>query len=140
MRADDSRIDALLVHSDSAYIRAHDPKVTEWLGIEEDGELVAIGARMPGESDRGDPAVISGRGATAHLVSICTHPDHRGRGFAKTITRTLAARALADGAAAVWLEMYADNQSAARVYRDVGFVEVGRYRSALLAEHLAPGA
>ena len=121
LTAGDPRIDDLLTHSDSAYIRADDPDVVEWIGIVERGELSAVGARMPGP-----------RG-TAHLVSICTHPQRRGAGLARQITEGLTARAWAEGATGVWLEMYAGNTAAARVYQSVGFTEVARYRSALVS-------
>lgn len=115
----DPRIDPLLTHSTSAYIRAGDPHVDEWRGIVEGDALVAVGARVGAAHGR------------AHLVSICTDPDHRGRGLGRAITASLAAEALAAGATGVWLEMYADNAAAARAYRAVGFEARGRYRSAL---------
>lgn len=120
LAAQDPRINALLGHSDSAYIRTDDVRVTEWLGVVEDDELLAVGARLPGAA------------GTAHLVSICTHPGARGQGLARRVTSALTERALSEGAQGVWLEMYADNAAAAAVYRAVGFTEVGRYRSALL--------
>ena len=124
----DPRIDSLLEHSKSAYIRAGDPQVDEWRGIVDSGALVAVGARV---------AAAHGR---SHLASICTDPAHRGRGLGRAITASLCAEALAAGATGVWLEMYADNVAAARAYRAVGFEEVGRYRSALCAGSLPFGA
>ena len=120
LSAEDPRIDALLAHSDSAYVRSDDIRVTEWLGVLDGADLIAVGGRLPGG------------GNTAHLVSICTHPRVRGRGLAGQVTASLARRARETGAEGVWLEMYADNITAAAVYRRVGFTEVGRYRSALL--------
>lgn len=117
----DPRIDPLLEHSASAYIRAGDPHVVEWRGISDRERLVAVGARLDAAHGRN------------HLASICTHPDHRGQGLGKQITASLAAEALAAGSNGVWLEMYADNVAAARAYRAVGFTETGRYRSALRA-------
>ena len=116
----DPRIDPLLEHSSSSYIRAGDRHVEEWRGIVEGDALLAVGARVGAARGR------------AHLVSICTHPTRRGRGLGRAITASLAAEALASGATGVWLEMYADNRAAAQAYRSVGFEEVGRYRSALL--------
>ncbi|MEK9663765.1 MAG: GNAT family N-acetyltransferase [Candidatus Nanopelagicales bacterium] len=120
LSAEDPRIDALLAHSDSAYIRTDDVRVTEWLGVLDGEDLVAVGGRLPGAAK------------TAHLVSICTHPRVRGRGLAGQVTASLVHRAQDTGAEGVWLEMYADNSAAAAVYRRVGFTEAGRYRSALL--------
>ena len=115
----DPRIDPLLEHSTSAYIHAGDPHAEEWRGIVEGDALVAVGARVGAAHGR------------AHLVSICTDPAQRGRGLGRAITASLAAEALGSGATGVWLEMYADNEAAARAYRAVGFDEMGRYRSAL---------
>ncbi len=119
LESEDPRIDPLLAHSTSAYIRAGDPRVIEWRGIVDGDALLAVGARVGAAHGRG------------HLVSICTDPDHRGRGLGRAITASLATEALAAGASGVWLEMYADNASAARAYRAVGFEARGRYRSAL---------
>ncbi|MBM3687846.1 MAG: GNAT family N-acetyltransferase [Actinobacteria bacterium] len=124
LEPDDPRIDQLLEHSSSAYIRAGDPHVEEWRGVVDDHALIAVGARV---------AAAHGR---AHLVSICTDPAHRGLGLGRAVTASLAGEALAAGATGVWLEMYADNAAAAQAYRAVGFEEVGRYRSALCAGSL----
>jgi ribosomal protein S18 acetylase RimI-like enzyme len=123
---DDPRIDALLEHSSSAYIRAGDPAVAEWRGIVDGDALRAVGAR------------VTAAHGSAHLVSICTDPRSRGRGLGRAITASLAHSALHSGASRVWLEMYADNAVAARTYSAVGFGEVGRYRSALLREPSSP--
>lgn len=116
----DHRIDALLAHSSSAYIHAGDPKVVQWRGILDGDCLVAVGAWT------------ASTGGAAHLVSICTDPAYRGRGLGRAITAGLTVAALDAGASGVNLEMYADNLPAAAVYRSSGFVERGRYRSALI--------
>ena len=124
----DPRIDPLLQHSTSAYIHAGDSHVEEWRGIIDGDALVAVGARVGAAHGR------------AHLVSICTDPAYRGRGLGRAITASLVAEALASGATGVWLEMYADNDAAARAYRAVGFEELGRYRSALLYGPSSPAS
>ena len=90
----------------------------EWLGIVEGSGLVAVGAR------------VRAAYGSAHLVSICTDPAHRGRGLGRAVTTALVGSALDSGAPRVWLEMYADNAAAAVAYHAVGFTEQGRYRSA----------
>ncbi len=119
---DDPRIDSLLAHSDSAYLFAGDPRVSRWVGVEIDGSLVAVGGALPGRPGSSVP----------HLVSICTHPDARGRHLGRAVVGRLAADALARGAPAVYLEMYAANAPAAALYRGLGFRERGRYRSGFL--------
>ena len=120
LASDDPRIDPLLAHSSSAYIYAGDPKINEWRGILDGDRLVAVGAWTISSS--GD----------AHLVSICTDPEYRGRGLGRAVTAGLASAALEQGVPGVTLEMYAGNEPAARAYRAVGFVERGRYMSALI--------
>lgn len=124
----DPRIDALLAHSDSAYIYAGDPKVVQWRGILDGDQLVAVGAWTPS---------VDG---AAHLVSICTDPEYRGRGLGRAITAGLTAAALEEGANGANLEMYAGNEAAARAYRSVGFVEQGRYLSGSLHGPSSPDA
>jgi ribosomal protein S18 acetylase RimI-like enzyme len=120
LASDDPRIDPLLAHSSSAYIYAGDPKINEWRGILDGDRLVAVGAWTTSSS--GD----------AHLVSICTDPEYRGRGLGRAVTAVLASAALEQGVPGVTLEMYAGNEPAARAYRAVGFAERGRYMSALI--------
>lgn len=114
----DPRIGPLLAHSSSAYIHAGDASVVEWWGIVEGPALLAVGAR-----------VGAARGS-AHLVSICTDPAHRGRGLGQGVTAALVRSAQESGASRVWLETYVDNAAAAVTYQAVGFTEQGRYRSA----------
>ena len=120
---DDERIDPLLAHSTSAYLFAGDPAVRRWMGVVREGALLAVG----GES------VIAGE--IPHLVSVCTSPEWRGGGAGRAVTAALVVGAFGRGATEVYLEMYADNEPAARLYRRVGFREAGRYRSGFL-----PGA
>ena len=128
LAADDARIDPLLQHSSSAYIRAGDPKVIEWRGILDGDRLIAVGAWT-----------ISVGGA-AHLVSICTDPTFRGRGLGRALTEALTSGALRQGVPGVTLEMYVDNVAAARAYRAAGFLEQGRYLSASLHGPASPDA
>ena len=68
----------------------------------------------------------------AHLVSVCTDPDHRGRRLARQACLGIMHRAVADGAPMLVLEMYAANEAGRRAYSALGFVEAGTYRSGLL--------
>ena len=121
--SDDPRIDPLLTHSTSAHVFTAHP-VTRWAGIEQGEDLIAV-------------AAIEGTAAGAqHLVSVCTHPDHRGRGLARDVCALLTRLALEEGAPIVELEMYADNEAARRTYTSLGFTELGRYRSGRLAAPL----
>ncbi len=51
---------------------------------------------------------------------MCTHPDFRGRGYARGLMRTVAARILERGEAA-FLHVLADNAGAIGLYESLGF-------------------
>ena len=116
----DPRIDGLLAHSESAYVRSDDPSVAHWMGIERGDDLVAVGASVREPS------------GAAHLVSICTRTDLRGGRLAERVCGGLMRAARDDGAPIIYLEMYSANQAGRRLYQRLGFTEVGRYRSGLL--------
>lgn len=121
---DDPRIGPLLEHSDSAHIFPGNPRIVRWAGVEQDGDLVAVAGQVTEPS------------GAAHLLSVCTHPDHRGRGLAREVCTTIMAAAIADGAPMLVLEMYTANESGRRAYSALGFTERGRYASGLLAHAL----
>lgn len=121
---DDPRIGPLLAHSDSAHIFPGDPRLVRWAGIEEGGELVAVAGQVTEAS------------GAAHLLSVCTHPDHRGRGLAREVCSRIMSAAVAEGAPMLVLEMYTANEAGRRAYSALGFVERGRYASGLLAHAL----
>lgn len=123
---DDQRIDALLAQSSSAYLFAGNPAISRWVGVERGAELVSVGA---------ETVIANG---TPHLVSICTAREWRGRGLGRAVTAALASSALHRGAPEVYLEMYAGNEPAARLYSSLGFREVGRYRSGFLPGRARP--
>lgn len=121
---DDPRIDAVLAHSSSAETFSGDPGVRRWAGVEEDGRLLSVAA----ERRRSNGA--------AGLLSVCTVPEARGRGLARQACLLLMQRARDEGVPTIFLEMYAANESGRRTYAALGFREVGRYRSGLLAHAL----
>ena len=59
------------------------------------------------------------RGFT-EVSGVCTHPDHRGRGYAGALMRVVAARILARGETP-FLHAYAHNTGAIGLYRSLGF-------------------
>lgn len=89
-------------------------------GIREHGALVAMAGtrlRVPGFVE------ISG---------VCTHPDHRGHGYAARLMQAVAA-AIVAGGARPFLHAYAANTGAIALYDRLGF----RRRRALTASFLA---
>lgn len=80
---------------------------TFW-GVKVDGRLVAMaGERMklPGYTE------VSG---------VCSDPDHRGKGYAALLSRTVATQIMARGETPI-LHAYASNTPAVRLYEQLGF-------------------
>jgi ribosomal-protein-alanine N-acetyltransferase len=65
-------------------------------------------------------------GDEAEILTVAVLPKARGAGLAKTILRLHLARLAARGARAVFLEVAEDNAAALRLYRSLGFAEIGR--------------
>ncbi|MEO5939191.1 MAG: GNAT family N-acetyltransferase [Sphingomonas sp.] len=94
----------------------HTNRLGHFVGVRVHGDLVAMaGERMklPGWSE------VSG---------VCTHPDHRGRGYAAGLMRTVAARMTARGETP-WLTSYKSNAGAIALYETLGF----RHRADMIA-------
>lgn len=85
--------------------------------------IVAIG--IDGESGL-NAAGMLGLGIEAELLTISVRPERRRQGLAKMIVRRLLE--LAVGAEACFLEVRASDEGAQRLYRELGFSEVGRRR------------
>jgi predicted GNAT family acetyltransferase len=59
------------------------------------------------------------------LSAICTHPDCRGKGYARTIVGRLVA-AIFDEGLTPFLHVEEQNVAAQALYRDLGFVQRAR--------------
>lgn len=123
---DDPRIRPLLEHSPSAYVFPGHPGMVRWAGVEEGDRLLAVAGHQRDQH------------GAAHLVSVCTDPQARGRGLAGHAMALLIARAEDEGAPCIVLEMYVDNPPAAAVYRRLGFVEQRRFFSWLIGRGGGP--
>ena len=87
---------------------AHTNRLGDFIGVKQHGALIAMAGermKMPGLSE------VSG---------VCTHPDHRGRGYAGALMRVVAERMLARGETP-WLHAYASNAGAIALYETLGF-------------------
>ena len=80
-----------------------------FFGVKLEGALVA----MAGERMRPD--------GFTEVSGVCTHPDHRGRGYAGGLMRLVARRILERGEIA-FLHAYESNASAIALYQSLGFV------------------
>src|ERR1035437_4005023 len=89
----------------------------DFFGIFETGRLMAMAGQrlhLPG---------------LAEVSAVCTHPDARGRGYARALMLEVMAGILRKGEAP-FLHVFADHHTAIRVYEGLGFI---RRRSLHLA-------
>jgi predicted GNAT family acetyltransferase len=101
---------------------AHTNRLGEFIGVKQDGRLIAMAGermKMPGLSE------VSG---------VCTHPDHRGRGYAGALMRVVAERMLARGESP-WLHAYASNTGAIALYESLGFRLHGTVTASVLVRN-----
>ena len=80
-----------------------------YIGIRDGNRLAA----MAGERMRLD--------GFTEISAVCVHPDHRGRGYAQTLIKTLM-KAIWDRGETPFLHTYADNHGAIALYERLGFV------------------
>ena len=91
-------------------------------------------------------------GATeGHILNVCLRDEYRGRGFARRMLVYLLEQARACGMREAFLEVRPSNTAAERLYRSMGFEQVGvrrgyyqatvgREDAAVLRRVLLPGA
>jgi GNAT superfamily N-acetyltransferase len=84
-----------------------------YYGIRQEGELIAMG---------GERLWINGY---PEISGICTHPEHRGRGYATAVMWQLVRDHRREGLIS-WLHVSAVNQGAIELYQRMGFSEVRR--------------
>jgi predicted GNAT family acetyltransferase len=90
------------------FFRRRTCEMGQYHGIRQDGQLIAMG---------GERLVLDGY---PELSGICTHPDHRGKGYATRLIWTLAqAHRRADLTS--WLHTGVANEAAIALYRGLGF-------------------
>jgi GNAT superfamily N-acetyltransferase len=88
--------------------RARTSELGEFFGIFNAGRLLAMAGqriRLPGFIE---------------ISAVCTHPDARGRGYARAVMSEVIADILGRGAWPI-LHVFADNHAAIRVYEALGF-------------------
>jgi len=83
-------------------------RLGDFVGVKAEGRLVA----MAGERMKPD--------GFTEVSGVCTHPDHRGRGYAGALMR-LVSRRILDRGETPFLHAYASNHGAIALYRSLGF-------------------
>jgi len=64
-----------------------------------------------------------------HLLNVAVHPERRGLGYGRDLVGAVVAEARAGAARVVFLEVRAGNVIARRLYRQLGFRDLGVRRS-----------
>ena len=98
---------------------ARTPELGDFVGVKLDGRLVA----MAGERMKPD--------GFTEVSGVCTHPDHRGRGYAAALMRVVMGRIRGRGEVP-FLHAYAENRGAIGIYEGLGF----RFRRELVMTSL----
>ncbi len=114
--ADDVAISGLLSHdAPQSSSWPGDDNIVAWYGINDGPRLVAVAALTRWRSGR---YVVS---------SVATAADHRGRGLAHRVVRSLVGAAHSSGVDWLGLGVARANVVAQNVYRDTGFIERARF-------------
>ncbi|MET1025014.1 MAG: GNAT family N-acetyltransferase [Pseudoxanthomonas sp.] len=106
--ADTAQMQALVALTEPGPFLARTQRMGQFFGIRVDGRLAAMAGerfRFPGHTE------VSG---------VCTHPDFRGHGFAKQLSRHVAANIAARGETA-FLHAWTHNTGAIALYEALGF-------------------
>jgi ribosomal protein S18 acetylase RimI-like enzyme len=88
--------------------REHTGRLGDFIGIRVDGRLAAMAGR------RLAPTGFS------EVSAVCTHPDFRGRGYARSLVMEVARKIHADGRAP-FLTSLESNTAAIKIYEETGF-------------------
>ena len=105
------------------FFRSRTYQMGSYYGLRVDGELVAMG---------GERLMLDGY---SEISGVCTHPAHRGKGYAANLIWQLVRKHRRDGDVS-WLHVAAANRRAIELYHRLGFVtsrEVTLHQIALCA-------
>jgi ribosomal protein S18 acetylase RimI-like enzyme len=92
------------------FFRARTCEMGSYFGIRSNGQLIAMG---------GERLTLDGY---PEISGICTHPDHRGKGYAENLIWHLVRNHRREGLVS-WLHVSATNQRAIDLYRRMGLTE-----------------
>ena len=114
---DEAEVAALLDRvSPDSLARPGTPGIEAWLGVRNDGALVATGG------------VLRQPDGTGHVRAVAVDPAHRGRGLGRDVSRAVTRAAMADTGVCS-LGVYTDNEPALRIYGDLGYAVAHTFRS-----------
>jgi len=110
---------ALATLAEPGPFRAQTATLGEFIGIRIDGRLAAMAGRR-----------LSPAGFT-EISAVCTHPDFRGRGYARALVAAVAQSIEREGRTP-FLTSFEANTGAIRVYQQAGFTTRRRFELAVL--------
>ncbi|WP_375196918.1 GNAT family N-acetyltransferase [Sphingobium sp.] len=96
-------------------------RLGRFIGIRDQGKLVAMAGermRVPG---------------FAEVSGVCTHPDHRGKGYAKALMQ-IVARAMLERGETPFLHAYAAHEATVALYETLGFHVRARMHMMVIAK------
>jgi predicted GNAT family acetyltransferase len=117
--ADIAEMVALAKLTEPGPFREHTAELGGFVGIRVDGRLAAMAGRRMAPT------------GFIEVSAVCTHPDFRGRGYARALVREVARSIHADG----WvpfLTSYAANAGAIKIYEQIGFELRRRFELAVV--------
>jgi ribosomal protein S18 acetylase RimI-like enzyme len=91
------------------FFRIRTCEMGSYFGIRSGGELIAMG---------GERMILDGY---SEISGVCTHPAHRGKGFATSLIWHLARKHRREGVLS-WLHVSTTNQNAIKLYLRMGFI------------------
>ncbi|WGM32783.1 GNAT family N-acetyltransferase [Brevundimonas sp. NIBR11] len=106
--ADAPEMLALAILTKPGPFRSRTRELGPFIGVRRDGRLVA----MAGRRMRVD--------GFTELSGVCTHPDHRGKGYAAGLSRAVVGEIHASGEGA-FLHAFAEHDATIAFYRSLGF-------------------
>lgn len=97
-------------------ILARVPNPSAFGSISIDGEFVSVG-------------LATFTGGSAGIAAMRTKPEHRQRGYARSVLRAVGGAARNAGARVLWLQVETDNVPAMRLYESEGFTLAYHYET-----------
>lgn len=64
-----------------------------------------------------------------HLLTLCVQPDHQRKGLARKLLTLILDRAVKQGAQECFLEVRESNSPGIKLYRSMGFVQIGERKN-----------
>lgn len=70
--------------------------------------------------------ILRGTDLHCEILTIATHPDHRGQGYGHQLLSSTVQKLASEGKQELFLEVAEDNDVARGLYKSLGFVPIGR--------------